>query len=262
MKKTIVAGLAFGSLVAPSMAADLYVKAPRAPLVCEWCGFYIGVNAGLSVGVDSYSTSISGFPTGFGLPNNPFISGSDTRALPGGMVGGQIGYNWQAGSFVYGAEVDWDWSGEHNSSSMTVQDLATSLFTTSLSDSERINSLGTARARVGWTYAGWLWYVTGGFAWAQVNDTLTASTSIPAVTFPAQSISFSNTRTGGTVGAGVETRLGGGWSAKLEYLYVGLGSVNNNFTTAPTAAGTFATLTSTHDINDHIVRIGLNYKFW
>ena len=177
-------------------------------------------------------------------------------------MGGQIGYNWQAGSLVYGAEVDWDWSGERNSSSSTVQGLAAPLFTTSLADSERINSLGTARARVGWANAGWLWYVTGGYAWAQVNDTLSASTSLPAFTFPAQSISFSNTRTGGTAGAGVETHLGGRWSAKLEYLWVGLGSVNNNFTTAPTAAGTFATLTSTHDINDHIIRIGLNYKFW
>jgi outer membrane immunogenic protein len=262
MKRVVAVALAFGTLAAPAMAADLYVKAPAPIAVCEWCGLYVGVNAGYSLGVDRYTTTVSGFPTFAGLPNNPLLSGGDTRALTGGMFGGQIGYNWQAGNIVFGGEFDWDWSGERNSSYKSAQDISTGLFNTGLTDSEKINSLGTLRARIGWANHGWLWYVTGGGAWAQYNDTYSAATSIPAFTFPATSVSYNSTRFGGTVGAGVETRLWGGWSAKLEYLYANLGSVNSSFTTSPTAAATFGTVTSTHSLEDHIVRIGVNYRIW
>jgi opacity protein-like surface antigen len=47
----------------------------------------------------------------------------------------------------------------------------------SLIDSDKINSIGTLRARLGWANAGWLCYVTGGVAWAEVNDTFTGSTT-------------------------------------------------------------------------------------
>jgi opacity protein-like surface antigen len=69
------------------------------------------------------------------------------------------------------------------------------------------------------------------------------------------------------VGAGVETRLWGGWSAKFEYLYVDLGDVtqtlgipiNPAFGAAFTAGAASATQT-TH-IVDHVVRVGLNWKW-
>jgi outer membrane immunogenic protein len=94
MKKAIIAGLAFGTMVVPAMAADMYVRSPPPPLmpVCEWCGVYLGANAGHSVGVDSFNTSV--FATGPDFPGNAFLSSSDTHALTGGLFGGQIGYNW------------------------------------------------------------------------------------------------------------------------------------------------------------------------
>jgi hypothetical protein len=60
MKKAMIAGLAFGTMVVPAMSADMYVRSPPPPLmpVCEWCGVYLGANAGLSVGVDSFNTSV------------------------------------------------------------------------------------------------------------------------------------------------------------------------------------------------------------
>jgi outer membrane immunogenic protein len=64
-------------------------------------------------------------------------------------------------------------------------------------------------------------------------------------------------QSGWTVGAGVETHLGGNWTAKLEYLYLDLGSFTDvAYTSAPNLVWT-----STSDIRDHIVRVGLNYKF-
>jgi outer membrane immunogenic protein len=70
------------------------------------------------------------------------------------------------------------------------------------------------------------------------------------------------------VGAGVETRLWGGWTAKLEYLYVDLGT----FTTATPLAvnpvfgpafttGFLGTVATSMHFRDNVVRVGLNYKF-
>ncbi len=58
-----------------------------------------------------------------------------------------------------------------------------------------------------------------------------------------------NTRVGWTAGAGVEAKLSGPWSAKIEYLYVDLG---HDGTTTPGADASFTT---------NIVRAGINYKF-
>jgi outer membrane immunogenic protein len=70
-------------------------------------------------------------------------------------------------------------------------------------------------------------------------------------------VNASHDRNGFVVGGGVETALAGPWSAKLEYLYMNLGSVTDSFSTG-FAGATFSTTT---DIRDHIVRVGLNYRF-
>ena len=54
MKKKLLAGVALGALLigAPAMAADMPVKAPKAPPVIpySWTGFYVGANVGYSWG--------------------------------------------------------------------------------------------------------------------------------------------------------------------------------------------------------------------
>jgi outer membrane immunogenic protein len=67
------------------------------------------------------------------------------------------------------------------------------------------------------------------------------------------------------VGGGIEVALGGGWTAKAEYLYMDLGSISNTMDittpgdllnpTVPT------TLTTSSTVRDHIVRVGGNYHF-
>jgi outer membrane immunogenic protein len=65
------------------------------------------------------------------------------------------------------------------------------------------------------------------------------------------------------VGGGIEGAIGGGWSARLEYLYLDLGTVSNTFTSNVLAAGGATTLISGFNsrITDNLVRAGLNYKF-
>jgi outer membrane immunogenic protein len=64
-------------------------------------------------------------------------------------------------------------------------------------------------------------------------------------------------RAGWTAGGGVEGAFGGGWSAKLEYLYMDLGQTQQTF--SGLGLGTIAT--QTREMTDNIVRVGLNYKW-
>jgi hypothetical protein len=58
----------------------------------------------------------------------------------------------------------------------------------------------------------------------------------------------------GWAGAGIEGALGGGWTAKLEYLF---GKTEN--TIATPGLGTL--VTETRRYTDNIVHVGLNYKW-
>src|SRR5690349_2207348 len=91
----------------PAMAADLPMRsAPVAPTMTvapyNWSGFYAGVN----VGVISSDTSATGYnpggPTGYCWSFNCGFSSSDSTT--GVLVGGQLGYNFQSGAFVFGVE--------------------------------------------------------------------------------------------------------------------------------------------------------------
>src|SRR5215467_2936839 len=103
MNRTGVCIAAFAALIAPSaFAADMPVKAPMAApaSVYNWTGWYVGVNAGASMG--NAKTNFDGSPV-FTTSNNgpgavqmtPGFGFSDTSAPSGFIGGGQIGYNWQ-----------------------------------------------------------------------------------------------------------------------------------------------------------------------
>jgi outer membrane immunogenic protein len=113
--------------------------------------------------------------------------------------------------------------------------------------------LGTSRTRLGvlWTPSTLL-YGTAGVAYGQVKED-------GIITRGAQSASlnFSDWKAGWTAGAGVETTVGNGWSAKLEYLYVDLGKSES--TIATPGLGSLAA--TSRRFTDNIVRVGFNYKW-
>jgi outer membrane immunogenic protein len=162
------------------------------------------------------------------------------------------------------------------SSNFVASTIAAASANLSYRDEQKLNWLATVRPRLGWTYDCFLWYVTGGVAFGEVESNLGVSfvnTAAPfATNFGSGTAAASSrtTKTGWTVGGGVETSLAWvgwspNWSAKLEYLYVDLGSVSNSVTAAlgggTQPAPTSATLLSSHDIRDHIIRVGVNYRF-
>jgi outer membrane immunogenic protein len=149
-------------------------------------------------------------------------------------VGGTIGYNYQLGSWVLGLEGDWDWADIKDS-------VACGAFTCETKNSW----LATARGRIGYAFDRWLPYFTGGVAFGKVE----ANGSNPAAT------GASDTRTGWTVGGGLEYAFLGNWSAKIEYLYVDLGSFNCGTSCA------VGVVSNDVDFKTNIIRAGLNYKF-
>jgi outer membrane immunogenic protein len=251
MKKRVVIAFFATSLTAGvSFAADWPVIAPQlypsGPLTAvEWTGLYFGVNAGYGWAQSSSTIVIGGglpggttTPLGAGPTELGGATSMDSGNLRGAIAGGQMGFNWQAGMVVFGAEFDAQWSGQ--------QDSALGV---------KIRSLSTGRARVGLAFDWLMPYVTAGGALVNArNEGVTAS--FPAVTaiFPP----LTNTSLGWTAGAGVDVALTSNWSARLEYLHIRA----NDLTSSVNIPGFLGVGTAAESAayRDNIVRVGLNYR--
>jgi outer membrane immunogenic protein len=223
MKRVLLSGVALAALVGSAAAADIprRVEQVRTPVayvapVYNWSGLYAGINGGYGWGNSS-----------FGGP--PATGDFD---LSGGLLGGTLGYNWQTNQIVFGVETDLDWSNIKGSTACGGNTCEV-----------RNNWLGTARGRIGYAMDRFMPYITGGLAFGEVKAS--------AAGFPGAS----DTRTGWTLGGGVEFALSAPWTAKLEYLYVDLGDFNCG-TSCGAPAGPDRV-----EFRSHIVRAGLNYRF-
>jgi outer membrane immunogenic protein len=170
---SLLALYASAALIAgPAMAADLGAPVYRRPVVAAvytWTGFYVGVNAGYAWG-DSNQSSIFSCPGAVGTCTYsiPADLAAVTAAATGSVQshgftgGGQAGYNWQAGAWVYGIETDFD--AFHLRGSLAAGahfPAAVSSFT--VGNSLDTDWLFTARARAGVLIApAALLYATGG----------------------------------------------------------------------------------------------------
>jgi outer membrane immunogenic protein len=261
MKKFLLAASAVVALTAidTANAADMALKAvpPPAP-VYSWTGWYAGVNVGGSFGQARDTAS-------YGAPAVPFIPGSTSANLDGVIGGGQIGYNMQSGSWLFGLEADIQGSSERSSAlssnTVTIAGIAVTTVTGALNDQEKLPWFGTARGRIGLLASPtWLFYVTGGLAYGEIRSTesLTVTATTPGGTATAAASATSNTtRAGWTIGGGVEGVISGPWTAKIEYLYMDFGTFNNS----PTGLGLFTPLNLSTHVTDNVVRVGLNYHF-
>jgi outer membrane immunogenic protein len=258
-----ILGLTFGltlGLAAPASAADLPVKAP--PLVpvaiYDWTGFYIGVNGG--GGFSGNRTTIVNET----FAGAPFIAGTwpgtgnfGSRTVSGGFGGGEIGYNWQRGHFVFGLEADIEGSGISGSSLGTITPYIAAPNSITAGVNERLNWFGTARGRVGWAWDRFMLYATGGFAYGEVKSTLTMTDTFGF----AANATDSSTRTGYVVGAGGEYAFNNSWSIKAEYQYIDLGRRTLNAVEFTGGAPSAFAVNNTSRYDYHTVRVGVNYKW-
>ena len=239
----------------------------------NWSGCYVGASAGTSSGrSDGFVTSGGSVALGQGPGGtNAVLAGSPLSQsfnLSGFIGGGTLGCNWQAGAWVFGIGGDGsatNKSGQAPSAVLTIGSSAGPLIVNQANQFEMQERwLVTARGRLGLTNFWWfgdktLLYVTGGAAWAKIDSSLTViGAQIPNAMFQ------SDRRTGWTIGGGLEYALGYGWSAKSEFLYVGLGNWNTltNFVNVGAGGPTGTPTNLNVNLKDYIWRAGLNYKFW
>jgi outer membrane immunogenic protein len=204
-----------GSAAGAADLAPYYQPGPAYNPIYTWTGFYVGINGGGGWGRSQWD-------------------GVDTFDVSGGLIGGTVGYNWQFGQAVLGAEGDIDWSGIKGTTTVLCPGGCET----------RNKWLATVRGRLGYAFDRFLPYVTGGLAVGDINA------SLPLPVLPGGSISTA----GWTVGAGLEVGVVSNVSLKAEYLYVDLGNFNCGLNCGLPPGGNVSFTTS-------VFRGGANLRF-
>jgi outer membrane immunogenic protein len=238
---SILAISAVGASAADMAPAPVYTKAPAvvAP-VYSWTGCYVGVEGG---GVWGRSQQYAADPLDatagvFGFPQTGGINPT------GGLVGGTVGCNYQAGNFVFGIEGDGSWTNNSGSANLIAPFKTTDVVTTNQ------GWIATYRGRIGYAWDRVLLYATGGGASTNIGVNLCDPTF--------GCVSSSQTVSGWAAGAGIEYAFWQNLSVKLEYLHLDFGQTNFG-RLVPSPGFTF--LARNVSLTDDIVRVGLNYKF-
>ena len=243
MKKFLLGtvGLLTLGMAAPASAADLaarpYTKAPP-PMVApiyDWTGFYIGANGGWGE-----SHSCVDFLNAAGVA---VAEGCGSRS--GGLIGGQLGYRWQASQWVFGLEAQGDWADLSNQ--------RLSLVDPTFSTRTKTSGIGLFTGQIGYAWNASLFYFKGG---AAVTDN---RFSILDTASGIELAAASATRWGGTVGVGWEYGFAPNWSAGIEYDHLFMGNANNSFTATDRRLVGFLNDRISQDVDMLTLRV--NYRF-
>ncbi|MEH2546502.1 outer membrane immunogenic protein [Bradyrhizobium sp. AZCC 2262] len=241
MKKFLLGTVALIAFAAPAAAADLaarpYVKAPPTPIavVYDWSGFYIGANGGWGSSRKCWDSVAPAL----------FIGGEGCHDATGGTAGGQIGYRWQTGTWVFGIEGQGNWADFRGSNAST-------LFLGSRNES-KIDAFGLITGQVGWAANNVLFYVKGG---AAVTADRFRIVDIP--TGIVTGTTGDDTRWGGVVGVGLEYGFAPNWSAAIEYDHLFMQDRTYTFI-SPVGGGFFAADRIRQDVD--LVTVRVNYRW-
>lgn len=265
--------------------APVYVPPPF-----TWTGFYVGLNAGGAWASNGHNNN-GLFPFVGAIPLGTFVPVSSHSSNNGGFIGGvQAGYNYQftpGSGFVVGVETDIDYAniGRNHSATFpafTLPQFPGTIFSPALGVNNNHSNqyLGTVRLRAGYAWDRFLVFATGGFAYGGVNNASVGAgviaTTAPGFVVPTTGLvaavptttaigiggtRSSSTKTGWTIGGGVEYAWTNNITLKAEYLFANFG--NNRSAPGvflPGIASAFNNRGGSVDVN--IFRVGLNYKFW
>lgn len=235
MAIALTAAVSLG-LVQSASAADIARPIYKAPVVAapafSWTGCYIGAHAGYGWGNKTWTDPALG----------PFANFD----VDGGIFGGQIGCDYQAGVWVFGVEGQGSWV----DIKATGQDLLTP---GGYRHTAEADSLWSVTGRLGVTWDRSLFYVKGGAA--ALHDKY-ASFDVFRNGYYAQ---FSDTRWGWTIGGGWEYAFAPNWSWKIEYMYVDMGTVM--YYTPDLLSPVLAFVPDRIDQDLHTIKFGINYRF-
>ena len=241
------------------------VKPLPAPTTSNWTGFYVGGYVGAGWNRATADTTTVYSPTGyFATTSVPAINTTGHRQIkPKSFTGGgTVGYNYQTGNWVIGAEADFGAStGSQTVSGTTIYPCCSPTAFT-ISQSLKTRWLFTARPRFGYAYGKALFYVTGGLSLTDLNYQAIFTDTFATA---KENGGVKKTKAGWNGGGGVEYDLGNKWSLKGEYLYSSFGRVTATSTnlTAFSPSQSFPTNVFTHSIylKENALRFGVNYRF-
>jgi outer membrane immunogenic protein len=174
----------------------------------------------------------------------------------GWLGGGQIGFNYQTGPIVLGAEAQFSWTDLEASTRANNPTIA-GRYSQARSNTDWIT---TVAARFGVAIQNILLYGKAGAAWAEADnhaETFTGGNQLISTT------TGTTRRQGWMAGAGIEYGFAPSWSAKIEYNYIDLGTDHQTRTQVNTAAfgGTTTSVLRDVDTEIHLLKVGINYRF-
>jgi outer membrane immunogenic protein len=239
--------------IGAASAADLpvYTKAPP-PVVAaiyDWSGFYIGLNGGGGWGHKCWDRN-----TGL---NGTFAATEGCNDPTGGEVGGQFGYRWQTGHWVFGLEAQGDWANLTGSNTSSIIPFfifnGVPIPLPPNGNRTNINALGLFTGQIGYAVNTMLLYVKGGAA--VMADKYSGFNPATGFVFDTAS----EARWGGVVGVGLEFGFAARWSVAFEYDHAFMGSRTLDLysTTVP---GLFSREDRIRQDVD-LVTVRLNYRF-
>jgi outer membrane immunogenic protein len=227
--------------LASSHSSRTFSKTP--PVIAaafSWTGCYMGGHIG---GARSNDMTMSSFGTSNGF------------SAAGLVGGGQIGCDYQfASRWVVGIEGRAAATSLQNTHAATVTNLITGV-TIPANFTLNNDILVSATGRLGYSFTDrWLVYARGGSAWTREK----ADDAFTTVRGTAVDPSTILTRSGWTIGAGVDWAFAPCWSATLEYNYYDFGTVGIKL--ADTANNVTVSGLSLKD-TIHAVTAGVNFHF-
>ncbi|HXX42125.1 MAG TPA: outer membrane beta-barrel protein [Chthoniobacterales bacterium] len=194
-----------------------------APPPCDWTGFYVGVNGGVGWQQSRFTDNdYAGYEGYYEIQQG----GTATWDNVNGVIGGQIGFNYQWKDLVLGIEADADYSGNSINKARLYGTYETSRPENwGWYDKARVDFQGSVRARVGISLLDnkALIYMTGGAAfvhgeWKEYAAYYTSDED----GYYDMWWNGNDWRWGLIGGVGMEYRLNCHWSIKAEGLYTWL----------------------------------------
>lgn len=238
MKKLLLGMIGAVALSGSAMAADLAARPYKAPPpyiapIYDWTGFYIGGNGGWGRTHNCWGV----------IPAGGVLVADGCIDRDGGMLGGQVGYRWQSGQFVFGLEAQGDWA-DIGASHVS---LINPLFTTGV----KTDAVGLFTGQIGYAWNSALLYVKGGAAVTRNRFDVNTLAGVNVA-------SASSTRWGAAVGTGIEYGFSPNWSVGFEYDHLFMGDTNNSFAVVnPLLVGGVNRISQDVDM----VTLRINYRF-
>jgi outer membrane immunogenic protein len=207
-------------LCGSASAADLPVYTEPVPYIApaafSWTGFYVGV-------AGSYGISRSDAASSFTIDDGEEEEDVDVTIGDwwggGAMIGAHAGYQYQFGLFVLGAELAAHFSGIDGEDRLTIDSVP---FDAEAFLATDVNWLATARLKAGVAIDRGLIYAIGGLAFADVENSIGFNIATGGGS-DGDSWSNADTKTGWTLGLGLEYAITDNWIFGVEYQHVELG---------------------------------------